>query len=125
LRRLLKITKKSLRTNDPPEPGCGFPGKGCACWKRYVFDNTIYRGDSSVDFFRHCAAKYPSAYLSAVAAAPWFAAMVLGLAEKTRVRSAFIAIFGMAGCSRRGTALLLTHDKNLKDWYFAQMRRTT
>ena len=47
----------------------------------YDFDNTIYRGDSSVDFFRHCAVKYPRTLLSAVGALPWMLAMVLGIAE--------------------------------------------
>ena len=30
----------------------------------YDFDNTIYAGDSSTDFFFYCAMKYPSIYLN-------------------------------------------------------------
>ena len=89
----------------------------------YDFDNTIYRGDSSVDFFRHCAAKFPRAYLSAIAAAPWFAAMVLGLAEKTRVKERFYRYLRHVPDVREEVERFwLTHDKNLKDWYFAQKR---
>jgi len=89
----------------------------------YDFDNTIYRGDSSVDFFRHCAAKYPRAYLCAITAAPWFAAMLLGLANKTLVKQRFYRYLRYVPDVREEVERFwLTHDKNLKDWYFAQKR---
>ncbi|MDD4311976.1 MAG: HAD-IB family phosphatase [Eubacteriales bacterium] len=89
----------------------------------YDFDNTIYRGDSSVDFFRHCAAKYPRAYLCVVAASPWLVAMALGLAEKTRVKERFYRYLRYVPDVREEVERFwLTHDKNLKDWYFAQKR---
>ena len=76
-----------------------------------------------MDFFRHCAAKYPRAYLCAVAAAPWFAAMMLGLAEKTRVKERFHRYLRYVPDVREEVERFwLTHDKNLKDWYFAQKR---
>ena len=102
----------------------GQTGKGqCLLRNVYDFDNTIYRGDSSVDFFRHCAAKFPRAYLSAIAAAPWFAAMVLGLAEKTRVKERFYRYLRQVPDVREEVERFwLTHDKNLKAWYFAQKR---
>ena len=102
----------------------GQTGKGqCLLRNVYDFDNTIYRGDSSVDFFRHCAAKFPRAYLCAVAAAPWFAAMLLGLADKTRVKQRFYRYLRHVPDVREEVERFwLTHDKNLKDWYFAQKR---
>ena len=102
----------------------GQTGKGqCLLRNVYDFDNTIYRGDSSVDFFRHCAAKFPRAYLCAVAAAPWFAAMLLGLADKTRVKQRFYRYLRHVPDVREEVERFwLTHDKNLKEWYFAQKR---
>ena len=54
-------------TSDPhkvPELVLNDPGKGSPVLINvYDFDNTIYRGDSSFDFFRHCAVKYPRALL--------------------------------------------------------------
>ena len=89
----------------------------------YDFDNTIYRGDSSVDFFRHCAAKYPRAYLCAISAAPWFLAMLLGFADKTRVKQRFYRYLRhVPDVADEVERFWLTHDKNLKDWYFAQKR---
>lgn len=89
----------------------------------YDFDDTIYRGDSSVDFFRHCAAKYPRVYWSALAATPWFFAMALGLAEKTRVKERFYRYLRLVpDVTEEVERFWLTHDANLKDWYFAQKR---
>ena len=102
----------------------GFSGKGRRLLRNvYDFDNTIYRGDSSVDFFRHCAAKFPRANLSALAAAPWFLLMLLGLAEKTRVKERFYRYLRHVPDVREEVERFwLTHDKNLKGWYFEQKR---
>jgi phosphatidylglycerophosphatase C len=89
----------------------------------YDFDNTIYRGDSSVDFFRHCASKYPRIYFSALASAPWFLLMLLGLADKTRVKQRFYRYLRLVpDVFEEVERFWLTHDQNLKDWYFAIKR---
>lgn len=89
----------------------------------YDFDNTIYKGDSSVDFFRHCAEKYPRVYLSALASAPWFLLMLLGLAEKTRVKQRFYRYLRLVpDVPQEVERFWLTHDQNLKNWYFAIKR---
>ena len=89
----------------------------------YDFDNTIYRGDSSVDFFRHCAGKFPRIYFCAIASVPWFLLMLLGLADKTRVKQRFYRYLRHVPDVREEVERFwLTHDKNLKDWYFAQKR---
>lgn len=89
----------------------------------YDFDNTIYRGDSSVDFFRHCAVKYPRTLLSAAGALPWMLAMVLGIAEKTRVKERFYRYLRhVPEVTQEVERFWLTHDKNLKSWYFSQKR---
>ena len=102
----------------------GQTGKGqCLLRNVYDFDNTIYRGDSSVDFFRHCAAKYPRAYLSALAALPFLLLMQMGLAEKTRVKQRFYRYLRhVPDVLEEVERFWLTHDQNLKDWYFAQKR---
>lgn len=89
----------------------------------YDFDNTIYRGDSSYDFYRHCAAKYPRAVLSAAAALPWFLAMLLGFADKTRVKERFYRYLRhVPEVTEEVERFWLTHDRRLKDWYFEQKR---
>jgi phosphoserine phosphatase len=89
----------------------------------YDFDNTIYRGDSSFDFFRHCAVKYPRALLSAAGALPWMLAMVLGFAEKTRVKERFYRYLRhVPEVAEEVDRFWLTHDKNLKSWYFSLKR---
>lgn len=89
----------------------------------YDFDNTIYRGDSSYDFFRHCAAKYPRALFSAAAALPWFLGMLIGAAEKTRVKERFYRYLRhVPEIAEEVELFWLTHDKNLKSWYFEQKR---
>lgn len=89
----------------------------------YDFDNTVYRGDSSYDFFRHCALKYPRALLSALGALPWMLAMLLGFAEKTRVKQRFYRYLRhVPEIQEEVDRFWLTHDKNLKNWYFAQKR---
>ena len=101
-----------------------FSGKGRLLLRNvYDFDNTIYRGDSSVDFFRHCAGKYPRAYLSALASLPSLLLMQLGLADKTRVKQRFYRYLRhVPDVLEEVERFWLTHDKNLKDWYFAQKR---
>ena len=89
----------------------------------YDFDNTIYRGDSSVDFFRHCARKYPRIYFSALSSLPWFLLMQLGLMDKTRAKQRFYRYLHLVPDVREEVERFwLTHDANLKDWYFAQKR---
>ncbi len=89
----------------------------------YDFDNTIYRGDSSFDFFRHCAAKYPRVLLCAVGSLPRFLGMALGLTEKTRAKERFYRYLRhVPEVTEEVDRFWLTHDKNLKDWYFAQKK---
>ena len=85
----------------------------------YDFDNTIYRGDSSFDFFRHCAVKYPRALLPALAAAPWMLGVALGLADKTRAKQRFYRYLRQVpDIAQEVERFWMTHDKNLKNWYF-------
>ncbi|MEA5047875.1 MAG: haloacid dehalogenase-like hydrolase [Eubacteriales bacterium] len=89
----------------------------------YDFDNTIYRGDSSYDFFRHCAAKYPRVLLSALGSLPGFLAMQLGLMEKTRVKERFYQYLKhVPEVEEEVERFWQTHDRNLKCWYFEQKR---
>jgi HAD superfamily phosphoserine phosphatase-like hydrolase len=89
----------------------------------YDFDNTIYRGDSSYDFFRHCAAKYPRAALSALAAAPGMLAVALGLADKTRAKQRFYRYLRQVpDVIQEVERFWMAHDQNLKSWYFEQKR---
>lgn len=72
-----------------------------------------------MDFFRHCAAKYPRVYFSALAAAPWFLLLLLGLAEKTRVKQRFYRYLRLVpDVAQEVERFWLTHDSNLKNWYF-------
>ena len=89
----------------------------------YDFDNTIYRGDSSYDFFRHCAVKYPRVLGSAACALPWFLGMLLGVTDKTCTKERFYRYLRhVPEVAEEVERFWLDHDKKLKDWYFAQKR---
>lgn len=89
----------------------------------YDFDNTIYRGDSSYDFFRHCATKYPRTLLGAACALPWLLGMLLGAAEKTKAKERFYRYLRhVPEIEEEVERFWQTHDHNLKNWYFAQKR---
>jgi HAD superfamily phosphoserine phosphatase-like hydrolase len=89
----------------------------------YDFDNTIYRGDSSYDFFRHCAVKYPRVLLFAAGALLWFLGMQLGFVDKTRAKEHFYRYLRhVPDIADEVERFWLTHDKQLKSWYFEQKR---
>ena len=89
----------------------------------YDFDNTIYRGDSSYDFFRHCAMKYPRVLLSAAGALPWFLAMAFGILDKTKAKERFYRYLRhVPEAEEEVVRFWIDHDKNLKSWYFEQKR---
>ena len=89
----------------------------------YDFDNTIYRGDSSYDFFRHCAVKYPRVLLSAAGTLPWLLGMALGILDKTKVKERFYRYLKhVPEAEEEVVRFWIDHDKNLKNWYFEQKR---
>ena len=52
----------------------------------YDFDKTVYAGDSSAHFYRYCARRYPRILLDLPVAGLWFAAMLLGITDKTHAK---------------------------------------
>jgi phosphoserine phosphatase len=55
----------------------------------YDFDKTLYRGDSTLDFFAFCLRRHPKALLSMPLAALWALAHLLGLCTVTRFKERF------------------------------------
>lgn len=89
----------------------------------YDFDNTIYRGDSSFDFFCHCARRLPRVLLCAAGALPWLLMMLLGMAEKTRVKERFYRYLRQVpDVKQEVDRFWRTHEKNVKAWYLDQKR---
>ena len=55
----------------------------------YDFDNTIYAGDSTMDFHRRCCIKYRRVRLDLLASCWWLVGMKLRLVDKTRAKERF------------------------------------
>lgn len=84
----------------------------------YDFDKTIYRSDSSVDFFRFCALRYPLALLPALGALPTVAAMLCARADKTAAKQrVYRYLTKVPNVDAMVEAFWLTHEKKLMPWY--------
>jgi len=57
--------------------------------KVYDFDKTIFAGDSTIRFFRHCVVKHPRAVFDMLASLWWFAGVKLHLVSKTQAKERF------------------------------------
>ena len=67
--------------------------------------------------------KYPRVYFSALASLPWLLLMQLKLADKTRAKQRFYRYLRLVpDVCEEVERFWLTHDQNLKNWYFEQKR---
>lgn len=89
----------------------------------FDFDNTIYEGDSSVDFFLFCLRRHPSMALDAPGMLAAAVAYKAGRITKTRMKERFFSFLGR----HEATAAVLdefwdAHVDNVKGFYL-RMRR--
>jgi len=89
----------------------------------YDFDKTIYRGDSSVDFYRWCIARHPRALLDLFGALPLLIGLALGRVEKTRAKQRFYRyLLFVPDVEAEVSAFWQTHERKLKRWYLDAKR---
>jgi HAD superfamily phosphoserine phosphatase-like hydrolase len=89
----------------------------------YDFDNTIYRGDSSFDFYRHCCARYPRVRRDVFGALPLAVDMLLHKRDKTRAKERFYHYLSFVpNVEAEVVRFWETFDQNIKPWYLEQKR---
>ncbi|MGI5971581.1 MAG: HAD-IB family phosphatase [Oscillospiraceae bacterium] len=87
----------------------------------YDFDNTIYKGDSSVDFYFYCLKKQPLLIRFIFRQAYGLILYALGLVNKTRFKEyVFSYLRGVKDVSLAVEAFWETHYRNIASWYHKQ-----
>lgn len=87
----------------------------------YDFDKTIYAGDATAHFVRWCALRYPRVLLDLIASCPQFAAMGLGLVDKTRAKERFYGFLRFVpDVEGEVLAFWAAHAQGVKRWYLEQ-----
>ncbi len=84
----------------------------------YDFDNTIYKGDSSIDFYLFCIRKQPSLMRYLPYQFWHFLLFAFQLENSTKFKSHFfIFLRGVGDVEKRVEQFWARHFKNIKDWY--------
>ncbi len=87
----------------------------------YDFDNTIYDGDSTVDFWKYCVRKYPVVLLPFPLACAAGFCCLLGLCSKTRFKEIFYRFFRYVPNINGEVARFWDNNfKKIRPWYLAQ-----
>ena len=100
---------------------CYNPYKGAMIMNVYDFDDTIYEGDSTFDFYKFCLKKKPSIIFRfpAITALRF----VLGFEKKLVFKERFYRFLQcLADTDAMVEAFWQTHLKNIKDWYKNQQK---
>jgi phosphatidylglycerophosphatase C len=87
----------------------------------YDFDKTLYRRDSSVDFYKWCLRTYPRTILSLPRAGLAFALMALRVWDKTRCKQFFYRYLRHVPAGAP-SLFWRTHLDGIVPWYAAQRR---
>lgn len=89
----------------------------------YDFDGTIYRGDSSVDFYLFCRRRYPKVKRDVFGAAPLLFDLLLKKRDLTKSKQRFYRYLTRVPDAAETVSLFWReHEKNIKDWYLEQKR---
>lgn len=87
----------------------------------YDFDDTIYDGDSTVDFFLFCARRHPKTWLSIPKQAVALVAMALKLMKRDAAKQMAMAYLKhVPNVDEALAAFWRQNTPKLKDWYLAQ-----
>ena len=89
----------------------------------YDFDNTIYDGDSTRDFYFFCLKRHLNTALYLPYQAFWAVPFALKIIRKTLFKEKFYAFFkGIKDIDAEVLAFWEENEKNLKKWYLDQKR---
>lgn len=90
----------------------------------YDFDNTIYRGDSSVDFYKFCLKRHPSVLKHAFAQIGGFIGFLFGKYTRTQMKQIFYRYLKeVDDIDSEIEIFWQMHKKNLKEWYMNDKKR--
>ena len=89
----------------------------------YDFDGTIYRGDSTADFYLYCLKRKPLLLCDLAVAGLYFAAYRIGLLSKTRAKERFYRFLTfLPDVDGMLEAFWQTHMDHIYPWYLAEKR---
>lgn len=89
----------------------------------YDFDGTIYRGDSSADFYRFCLRRHPAVWREAFGCVPLLLDAALKKRDLTRGKQRFYRYLTRVPDVKEAVSLFWReHEKNIKGWYIKQKR---
>lgn len=84
----------------------------------YDFDNTIYRGDSTTDFFKWCIKKFPLLSLRLIKGGAAFCVYKTKQCSKTYFKENLYKIFqNIPDIDNLVEEFWTVHSKNIKSWY--------
>lgn len=90
----------------------------------YDFDDTIYKGDSSVDFYKFCLRRHPSVIKYAFEQIFAYIGFKLGIYSRTQMKQIIYRYLKCVDDIDKEVELFWSiHKKNLKDWYMNGKRR--
>jgi len=92
----------------------------------YDFDNTIYRGDSTSDFYKYCLRHYTFSMILRMPAQIFFAILFgLRIISKTSFKEKLYHFLrGIPDVDAALNDFWNTHKQNIKSWYLDQMKET-
>lgn len=91
----------------------------------YDFDGTVYDGDSTVDFYKHCLKHYPKIRRAFWNALCGLFLYMFGIISKTRFKERFFSFLRyVPNIDDSVTAFWNTHEKKLQPWYLMQKHNT-
>ncbi len=89
----------------------------------YDFDNTIYNGDSTVDFYLYCLRKHKKiALLFPSLVVAFIKYYVLKSGNKTQFKETMYRFLKYCDIDNDLNGFWESHNKNIKDWYISQQK---
>lgn len=83
----------------------------------YDFDGTVYKGDSSVDFYKYCFKKNKK-IIKYWPKQIWYAFLyIVGIKTKTEMKQTFFSFLKDIDTQKMVTSFWKEHEENLKGWY--------
>lgn len=89
----------------------------------YDFDNTIYDGDCTIDFWKHCIKKYPKIICTLPSTMTFAILFYLKLCKREQFKQKFYTFLKYVPDVQKEVKLFWnTHIKNIKRFYYQQKR---
>ena len=91
----------------------------------YDFDGTIYDGDSTLDFYKHCLKNFPKTWLAMPNAILGAVLYMFAVINKTEFKGRFFSFLKYVEDADAAVGLYWEkHEKKIKPWYLRQKRET-